>query len=154
MEFPAPAAPGARGVPGDRLLYTAHFAQPLDAAKPICGLLVDEWTEVVPESEETTGVAFHYDRPNAEPPQVWLLAMPALMDGAWSWDELVGAVNDALDNAKRRAIEPAHVAATRYNWLLPATYSAYTFPEISISNYLLRNAGLYSTINIERAQDG
>ena len=48
----------------------------------------------------TTGVAFHYDRPNAEPPQAWLLALPASFDGAWSWDELVGAVTETLDAAK------------------------------------------------------
>lgn len=146
LEIPSPATPGARAVPSDRLLYAAHFAQALDVAKPICGLLVDEWTEVIPEDTETTGIAFHYDRPNSEPPQTWLLAMPAVMNGAWSWDELLGAVNDALDSAKRRAIEPTHIDSTRFGWLLPATYAAYTFPEISISNYLLRNVRIFDQI--------
>jgi hypothetical protein len=132
---------------GDRLLYTSHFAVPLDATRPICGLLVDEWTEVIPEDHETTGITFHYDRPNSEPPQAWLLALPAVMDGYWSWDELLDAVNDTLESAKRRAIEPAHVETTRYAWLLPATYAAYTFPEISISNHLLRNVRIYARMS-------
>ena len=115
----------------------------LDRTAPLCGLLVDEWTEVIPGSRETTGIAFHYDRPNSEPPQAWLLALPAVRNGAWSWDELLDAVNGALDNAKRRAVEPVHVDTTPYSWFLPATASAYTFPEISISNNWLRNVAIY-----------
>jgi hypothetical protein len=136
--------PPKQEIEGEWLLYTAHFAEPFDVAQPICGLLVDEWTEVIPEAEETTGIAFHYDRPNCEPPQAWLLALPAVRNGTWSWDELLGAVLDALDAAKRRAIEPVHVDTTTYGWFLPATTSAYTYPEISISNNLLRNVDVYT----------
>lgn len=133
-------------IDSDRLLYTAHFAAPFDKTQPICGLLLDEWTEVIPGAEETTGVAFHFDRPNAEPPQAWLLALPAVRDGAWSWEELLDAVNDTLDSAKRRAIEPVHIDDTAYSTFLPATVSAYTFPEISISNNLLRNVQIYAKV--------
>jgi hypothetical protein len=148
LEIPPlpPNSTKTRAIDSDRLLYTAHFAKNFDKTKPICGLLFDEWTEVIPEETETTGITFHHDRPNSEPPQCWLLVQPAVMDGAWSWDELVGAVNQTLDAAKRRAIEPSHIATTIYSWLLPATYAAYTFPEISISNYLLRNVGIYANI--------
>jgi hypothetical protein len=107
------------------------------------GLLVDEWTEVIPGTTETTGIAFHYDRPNSEPPQCWLLALSPGTGGAWSWTDLLGAVTDALDSARLRAIEPVHLERTPYSWFLPATVSAYTFPEISISNNLLRNLNIY-----------
>jgi hypothetical protein len=143
LEIPSPVNPGERAVQGDRLLYTAHFTEDFDKSKPVCGLLVDDWLEVIPEMEETTGVTFHYNRPNTEPPQAWLLALPALMDGAWSWAELLDAVNDTLNEAKRRAIEPSQIASTAYGWFLPATYSPYTYPEISISNNLLRNREVY-----------
>jgi hypothetical protein len=136
-------------IDSDRLLYTAHFAEPFDQTRPICGLLMDEWTEVIPGTQETTGIAFHFDRPNAEPPQTWLLALPAIRDGAWSWDELLAAINDTLDSAKRRAIEPVHVDDTAYSAFLPATMSAYTFPEISISNNLLRNVQIYARLVME-----
>ena len=136
--------PAGYKIDSDRLLYTAHFADPFEKTKPICGLLVDEWTEVIPGTEETTGIAFHFDRPNAEPPQAWLVALPAVRDGLWSWEDLLGAVNHALDAAKLRAIEPAHVDQTAYSWFLPATTSAYTFPEISISNNLLRNLDIFA----------
>jgi hypothetical protein len=147
LELPPATQAGVRAVGGDRLLYTAHFSPAFDPNAPVCGLLIDEWTEVIPLAEETTGVAFHYDRPNSEPPQVWLLALAARMNGHWSWDELLGAVNDALESAKRRAVEPDHVLASRYGWLLPATYAAYTFPEISMSNAYMRNVGIYDRIN-------
>lgn len=148
LEIPPlpPDSAKTRAIDSDRLLYTAHFATDFDKTKPICGLLFDEWTEVVPEETETTGITFHHDRPNSEPPQCWLLVQPAVMDGEWSWNELVEAVNGTLDSARRRAIEPTHIASTIYSWLLPATYAAYTFPEISISNYLLRNVDLYANV--------
>lgn len=142
MELPA-----GHEFTGERLLYTAHFADgAFDATQPVCGFLVDEWTEVIPSTTETTGIAFHYDRPNCEPPQAWLMAMSPVGEGAWSWNELVGVVNDTLDAAKRRAIEPAHLGSSPYSWFLPATMSAYTFPEISISNHLLRNKQIYSKL--------
>jgi hypothetical protein len=142
----APEIPDGYMIDSDRLLYTAHFAEPFDKTQPICGLLIDEWTEVIPGTEETSGIAFHFDRPNSEPPQTWLLALPAVRDGAWSWDELLVAVNDALDSAKIRAVEPVHIDSTAYSTFLPATVSAYTFPEISISNNLLRTLQIYTRL--------
>ena len=112
----------------------------------MCGLLIDEWTEVIPSRQQTTGVAFHHDRPNAEPPQAWLLAVPAVFGETWAWDDLIGAVNDALDSAKLRAIEPVHLDTTPYDALVPATHSAWTYPEISISNNLLRNVRIYDRL--------
>lgn len=141
--------PDSYHIDSDRLLYTAHFAEPFDSTKAVVGLLVDEWTEVVPGTEETTGVAFHFNRPNAEPPQAWLLALSPGEDRSWSWDDLLAVVNHTLDSAKRRAIEPVHIDGTAYSWFLPATASAFTFPEISISNNLLRNLRIYSRLREE-----
>ncbi len=90
----------------ERLLYTAHYAEAFQPTEWQCGLLVDEWTEVVPQKEEVTGLAFHFDRPNAEPPQAWLLATPAAFTGEWAWDDLVASLNQTLDDARARAVEP------------------------------------------------
>lgn len=70
------------------------------------GLLIDDWTEIIPTREEITGITFNYNRPNACPPQTLLLAVPPLEKGYWTWDELVGILNDTLQRAKRRAVEP------------------------------------------------
>ncbi len=131
--------PDDRAVEGDHLLYTAHFARPLQAGEAHCALLLDEWTEVIPGDEAVTGIAMHYDRPNAEAPQSLLLVTPATADGAWRWDDLVGALDETLDLAKKRAVEPAQVDATPYARFLPATVMAATLRGITIGTVLARN---------------
>jgi hypothetical protein len=68
--------------------------------------LLREWTEVVPAAERASGVTFYFDRPNGEPPQSILLVTPGTLNESWQWDDLVGAVNETLDLAKKRAVEP------------------------------------------------
>lgn len=123
----------------ERLLYTAHLAAPFDGGSRHCGLLLDEWTEAIPAETTTTGLAFHVDRPDNEAPQSMLLATPADFTGAWRWDDLVDAVTETMDLARYRAIEPAHVDTTAYTRLLPATVSAVTVNQLTISANLSLN---------------
>ena len=123
----------------DRLLYTAHFAAPFQKASRQCGLLLDEWTEVIPLSEAETGITFHYDRPSCEPPQSMLLVTPTDFRGAWQWADLVDALNETLDFAKRRAVEPVHVDQAAYARFLPATLMAVTVSQLTISANLALN---------------
>ncbi|HEX8149789.1 MAG TPA: hypothetical protein VF591_21595 [Pyrinomonadaceae bacterium] len=139
LEFPA----GAK-LAGDRLLYTAHYAAPFDKAARQCGLLLDEWTEVIPGGEETTGLTFHFDRPNSEPPQTMLLVTPPGPGGAWAWGDILDAVNETLEMAKKRAVEPAQVDTTPYARFLPATVMAATLYQISIANDLSANNNFLS----------
>jgi hypothetical protein len=131
-------------IPSDKLLYTAYLPG-FNPGQPQCGLLVDEWTEVIPAKKETTGMTFHYDRPNSEPPQTMLLATPSAFRGEWNWSELVKTLDETLDLAKFRAIEPDHVDASRYARFLPATVAAAaTSPVSMILNYLLASAQTYT----------
>jgi hypothetical protein len=135
MQFDATKPPS-----GERLLYTANypsgFVTGYDPAAATCGLLLDEWTEVVPSRDETAGLSFHYDRPGSEPPQSWLLVTPAQMRGKWEWSDLLGALHETLDLARLRAVEPAHVDTRAYARFLPATTSAVTLYGVSITaNY-------------------
>jgi hypothetical protein len=123
----------------DRLLYTAHFSTPFNKNARQCGLLIDEWTEVIPESSIDTGITFHYDRPNCEAPQTMLLVTPAEFRGTWRWNDLVDALNETLDLAKRRAIEPAHIDATPYAPFLPATVVATQVHQLTIAADLAFN---------------
>jgi len=117
---------------GDRLLYTVHFAVPPgDAA--MCGLLLDEWTEVLPAKDETVGMSFHYDRPGSEPPQAWLLATPTNTQAPWRWSDLLGAVTETFALARLRAVEPTQIDSTPYASFLPATASASALRGISIA---------------------
>jgi hypothetical protein len=131
---------------GDRLLYTAQYATPFDKTKRQCGLLLDEWTEVIPADDHTTGITFNFDRPDNEAPQALLLVTPAAMNGAWQWNDLVGALNETLDLAKKRAVEPVQVDATAYSQFLPATVMAATLYGISISTSLAAANGVFRSI--------
>jgi hypothetical protein len=134
MEFP-------EGSPLDRehLLYTAHYADTPTEGGRLCGLLLDEWSEVVPKPEETTGVSFHYNKPNSEPPNVLLLLATPVIDGAWAWRDVVDGVREAFEMARCRAIEPQHLNNSEFESLLPATITARTFTPITIALDLTAN---------------
>jgi hypothetical protein len=135
MEFAAGAA-----ITEDKVLFTAHYATSSPPAPPPgasrCGLVFDEWTEVIPAARETTGIAVNVDRPDSEPPQALLLVVPPAKTGTWQFDDLVAAVHETLDLAKIRAVEPEHLDDTAYAQLLPATVMSATRQPITISTDL------------------
>ncbi|MGH8196272.1 MAG: hypothetical protein ACREQ8_18030 [Woeseiaceae bacterium] len=127
--------PETRTLDGDNLLYTA-YAPALDPTQPQVGLLVDEWTEVIPAEQETTAMTFHYDRPNCEPPQSMLLVTPPEFTGAWAFDNVVAAMHEALELARLRALEPDLIDQTDYTRFLPATVATITvFPVTMALNF-------------------
>jgi len=127
------------------LLYSAHFGFQADIKtnqpdKTYCGLLLDEWTEVIPTDQATTGLTFHFNRPNSEPPQTILLVTPPDPDGTWNWQDIVDALHETLDFARLRAVEPAQLDQTFLGPLLPAVISAVTmFPITSMLNLGFNN---------------
>jgi hypothetical protein len=126
---------------GERLLYTAHYGVPFDGSARQCGLLLDEWTEVLPGDQETTGIAFHYDRPSSEPPQSWLLVVPPDPASAWTFADVIDAVGETLDLARVRAVEPDQLDALPWARFLPAVVTAATLHPITISVDLGRANG-------------
>ncbi len=112
---------------------------PASFADDLEGLLLDEWTETVPAVNETTGVAFHFDRPSAAAPQALLLAAPPNPDGRWRWNELLGVVLDTFARARLRAIEPDHIAASPLFPVLPATLSSFHHGSKFASTFLVRD---------------
>lgn len=144
MQFPPDYA-----ISSDRLLYTAHYATPFDKTARQCGLLLDEWTEVIPATTRTTGITFHFSRPDNEPPQSILLVTPATASGSWEWADLIGTLNETLDLAKKRSVEPSQIDATAYAPLLPATVMAVTLYGISITTSLAAANGVLR--NLEAA---
>ena len=136
------AYPESYVIDRDRLLYTA-YREGFDPDEPQCGLLVDEWTEVVPATAETTGMVFHYDQPNCEPPQTLLLAMPSEFTGTWAWPDLVRCLHEALDLARLRAVEPDVIERSPlgYGRLLPMTVATVTrMPVTMMLDYTLAQA--------------
>jgi hypothetical protein len=136
----------ANATTNDRLLYTAHFAAPFQPAGDQCGLMIDEWPEVVPGSDTVSGLTFHFDRPNSQPPQTMLLAVPPVLRGSWNWTDLIAMLNQTLDDAKKRGVEPAMVDSSNYAQFLPATVMAVTLYQITIATNLGLNNRIYDLI--------
>jgi hypothetical protein len=128
--------PDSYSLASDRLLYTACYAAPFDKTQRQCGLLLDQWSEVIPAVNRDTGLTFNFARPDNEPPQTILVVTPATGSGQWQWDDLLGALNETLDLAKKRAVEPTQLDGTPYAPLLPATVMAVTLYAISIATNL------------------
>ncbi len=120
-EFPEGYSPE-----NDTVSLMLHQSTALDPDATLCGILVDEWTEVIPEKEVSAGITFHYNRPNAMPPQSLLMAVPATLDGKWDYDELVDIIHETIDLAKLRALEPNHLMRSVGFQVLPAVMSELT----------------------------
>ena len=72
------------------------------------GLLLDEWAEMIPAAKQSTGLAFHYDNPGAEAPQVaLLLAHPngQFLGTRWSLETALSIVNQTIDMAHARTVD-------------------------------------------------
>jgi hypothetical protein len=136
-------------ITSDRLLYTCVYSQPFNPAASQCGVLVDEWTEVIPATTRDTAITFNFDRPDNEPPQTILLVVSASDNGSWQWADLVGALNETLDLAKKRSVEPASLDSTVYSRFLPATVTASTSYGITIATPLTAANGV-----MQRLQGG
>jgi hypothetical protein len=77
-----------------------------DPTHPWRGLLLDQWTELVPGATAQTGLTFHYDSQNSEAPQVILMAVQSgQAAGSWTQDELAAIVNETLDLAQIRPVD-------------------------------------------------
>ncbi len=134
--------PATFSLNGDRLLHTTHYSAPFDPGDEQCALLFDEWTETIPATTVTTGIAAHYDRPGTQPPQTMLLVAPPAATGAWQLDDLVAAISETLSMAKIRAVEPGQLDPTTYAQLLPATVLSAGARPISIATDMSANNDL------------
>ncbi|MGZ8236419.1 MAG: hypothetical protein ACXWTY_00915 [Methylobacter sp.] len=117
-----PFKAGKSHLRGGKLSLVVQSIVPVDVRKPLAGLLIDEWVEVVPSSTETTGLALQYDQPNAAPPQTILLAVPPELESPWTIWSLQQVLLETLDLARIRAIDPD--ALDEVGHYLPALYFA------------------------------
>jgi hypothetical protein len=120
----------------DTLAVTIHGDAAFAPASTQRGLLIDDWTELLPTRNEITGIAFNYDQPNAAPPQALLLAVSPRQQGQWSWNDLLGIVNDTLLRSKLRAVEPRlldAVARPEVNVLLPSILADFAQRDLNLA---------------------
>jgi len=108
-----PARAGDRWVAlpleGEPPVGRVSFAASLPLGTPVigqafCGLLIDEWAEILPSAEESTAVAFHFDAPGASAPQAIILAVPPREEN-WTLAALEATVLETLELARLRMVD-------------------------------------------------
>jgi hypothetical protein len=144
-----PAAAGDRwlalpfeggATPVGRVSLVAHLpAGPLDPAGTLAGLLLEQLTEVLPAPAKTTGLAFHYDQPNAAPPQAIVLAVPPRLGEDWTLEMLEATVRETLDLAKLRMVDLDTLQEAGH--FVPATYLAFNAKGVTVSTDFLAGLG-------------
>lgn len=100
--------------------FVVSSADRLDPTQPIAGLMVDDWADVVPHADETTGLALHFDRPSAEAPNCALLAVHPGDGESWDLATLTDTVVEAVELARLRAVDLQSLQMV--GRVLPATY--------------------------------
>ncbi|MCB0629570.1 MAG: hypothetical protein R2824_19695 [Saprospiraceae bacterium] len=89
----------------------------------VYGLVVEEFSEHIPDEKVDTGVSFHYNAPDSEPPQSILLAVhpKSMMESSffWSEDDLKDILYDTMDLYKVRLVDLE--AMRDYGAVLPMT---------------------------------
>ncbi|MCX5065997.1 hypothetical protein OOJ91_08885 [Micromonospora lupini] len=93
------------------LVVQSAAAAPPAAGASVAGLVVDEWTEVVPDRTQVTGLSFHVDQPDARAPQAILLAVPPTEAHVWSLPALEATVLETLELARLRLVDGEALAA-------------------------------------------
>lgn len=132
----------------DTLSFCASGLDPSGVRRRQRVLLVDEWTEAVPNEKEVTGIAFNYNQPNSCAPNALLLAVEPTGDERWDWNVLSGVLNDTLERAKNRAVEPAHLLEDpALDVLSPMTIASFDLHNANISlDYLATDDDLVSAM--------
>jgi hypothetical protein len=83
----------------------------------LAGLVIDAWTEVIPDSQTSTGIAVHFDSPSAKPPQTLLVSVP---QGNWTAALALSLVRQTFGRAKMRAVSPDQIVGL--GQYIPATF--------------------------------
>ncbi len=128
--------PESHQVSGDKLSLMIWNSDLLvDSSTGKAGIIVDEWVEIIPNKAEVSGVTFNYDQPDARPPQSILLAVTPELTGKWDWDALIHTLEDTLELAKNRAVEPEHLDKSVFGQVLPTIISEVVPPELKADGF-------------------
>jgi len=131
-------------LPADEWLAVVAWRSAATFSGLQCGLVLDDWTEDVPNDKLATGVAFHFNRPNATAPQALLLAVPPVRRGQWQWTELKGSVREAYELARLRAVEPDSLMTGGYFQGLPAILSEISTSRLATTDLAERSVSAMS----------
>ncbi|MGD9726183.1 MAG: hypothetical protein AB7G68_14895 [Nitrospiraceae bacterium] len=125
---------------GGTLSFALELPKNWNPATALSGLVFDEWTEMLPSREATTGVAFHFNQPDTEPPQVILLAVCPAEGENWRWEYLTETILDIFERARKRLIDFDHVKSNAaLAHVLPAVVAPLDRDNLSANLDLGRN---------------
>jgi hypothetical protein len=122
-----PANPTAKG----RVAFACFAQGDPTTQTPYAGLLIDEWPERIPSTEQRAAVAFHYEEPKARAPQSLLLAVCPDNRAKWDDDLILGTLQETLELAKIRTVDSDSVL--KVGQILPALYFALNLPGATVS---------------------
>jgi hypothetical protein len=138
LPLPPRAAAGALSV-------VAYAPDPLEPDAPVAGLWIDEWVEVIPDSQVTTGIAFNFDEPACQAPQAVLVAVPPDDSPRWDATHIEAILLETMDMARLRAVDPETLDAhTDVGQLLPALCFGLNLQNHTVSTDFRRVAGVPS----------
>ncbi|HET7543089.1 MAG TPA: hypothetical protein VFK05_24620 [Polyangiaceae bacterium] len=90
-------------------LLLLNYASSLNPSVPWTGLVLDDWSEIIPKAVETTGIAFHFDSPQAEAPQAVLVAVPSTSSAQWTFAELLASLEQTVNLMKIRTVSQEYL---------------------------------------------
>lgn len=125
-----PPAPGTT-MPPSKLSLVVHTVGAIKTTQVMTGLLVDEWVEIVPNTRETTALAFQFDVPNSSAPQSVLIAVPPVPGQDWTAETLRRVLMETFDLAKLRAVDTGSLGAAAQH--LPGLYLAFNASDHAVS---------------------
>jgi hypothetical protein len=125
-----PPAPGT-AMPASKLSLVVHTVGAINTTQVMTGLLVDEWVEIVPNTRETTALAFQFDVPDSSAPQSVLIAVPPVPGEDWTEETLRRVLMETLDLAKLRAVDTGSLGAAAQH--LPGLYLAFNPSDHAVS---------------------
>jgi hypothetical protein len=127
-----PLAPGAALGRG-RLSIVAAVSGDVTAGS-WAGLYLDGWPERLPDSTQTTGVAFHAAEPAARAPAALLLAACPNPRAGWDEQAITAVLRETLALARVRAVDLSSL--TQAGQVLPALYFPFNLEDETVSTRL------------------
>lgn len=123
--------PGGKPVLGGRISLVAYGVADVNLTGPLCGLLIDDWTEVIPNKSEMTGVVFQHDAPGARAPHAVLLAVAPTFGPTWSLPALEATVLETIELAQLRTVDAD--ALRLLGHFLPGLFFAFNVANDTVS---------------------
>ncbi len=126
----SPRLPGdtwaATGLPADgtggRNVVSAVWSN--DSGPPptqVIALVIDQWSEQIPDGSTVTGVATHYDAPSQRPPQAMVLGVPETHE-PWTIDGAITLLLDTMEWMQLRAVAPEDLGD--YGHTIPTVFTS------------------------------